>query len=247
MYYFLSDLLFQDKHGATKLHWAARHNRIAEFKELIKSGKKMGVLGKLIEEKKNLGRTPLDIASFYGHIEIVKILLQLNVSVDEAHNKGFTPLMHAAHQGHLDVVMLLLEHNANIQLTTKQGLTVLHIAVVEGHKDVVETLVSSGDKINKLDWKNYTALHCAARYGKHEIVKWMLEKPITKLIINDTSNDYHDTPITLAIRDKCDLEMVKLLVSGGADVRIKGRADKTPLELAKFYGKNDIVEYLESL
>ena len=246
MYYFLSDLLLQDEHGATKLYWAAGLNRIAEFKQLINSGKEMGVLGKLIEEKKNLGRTPLDIASFYGHIEIVKILLQLNVSVDEADIDGYTPIMHAAHQGHLDVVMLLLEHNANIQLTTRQGATVLYIAVMRGHRDVAETLVSAGDKINKLDFNNFTALHCAAIENKHEIVKWMLEKPETKFIINDQSNEHRHTPLTIAIICNGNLETVKLLVYGGADAKLKGNG-KTPLEWAKNQGKNDIAEYLESL
>ena len=246
MSYFLSDLLSQDEQGGTKLYWAARNNRIAEFEQLIKSGKEMGVLKTLIEKKHDIGNTPLKTASSKGNIEIVKILLQHKASIDEANNRGFTPLMSAAEGGHLDVVMLLLEHNANLQLTTNDGATALYIAIQYGQKDVVETLVSSGDKINKLDFKNYTALHCAARNGKHEIVEWMLEKPTTKCIINDKSNEYRDTPLIVAIQYKGDLAMVKLLVSGGADAGIKG-AGKTPLETAKKKRKNDIVEYLESL
>ena len=246
MYYFLSDLLSQNEHGGTKLFWAAGHNRIAEAQQLIKSGKEMGVLEILLEKKSYIGNTPLKTASHYGNKEIVKILLQHKASVDEADNDGFTPLMSAAQEGHLDVVMLLLEHNANIQLTTRQGATVLYIAVMRGHRDVAETLVSAGDKINKLDFNNFTALHCAAREDKHEIVKWMLEKPETKFIINDQSNELRHTPLTIAIICNGNLEMVKLLVYGGADAKLKGNG-KTPLEWAKNQGKNDIAEYLESL
>ena len=235
----------QDEQGGTKLLLAAQGNRIAEVEQMIKSGKEMGILEILIEKKLNIGVTPLNIASHYGNIEIVKILLQHNTSIDEADNYGFTPLISAAQEGHLDVVMLLLQHNANIQLAAKRGSTALYKAVQNGHKDIVETLVSAGDKINKLDFNNFTALHCAAREDKHEIVKWMLEKPETKFIINDQSNELRHTPLTIAIICNGNLETVKLLVYGGADAKLKGNG-KTPLEWAKNQGKNDIAEYLES-
>ena len=87
----------------------------------------------------------------------------------------------------------------------------------------------------------------AAQKNEHTLVAWFFEDNITKTIINNASNHDHHTPLTCAIEHKGDLLLVQfLVVSGGADISIKGSEGKTPIEWAKKRGKKDIVAYLES-
>ena len=78
----------------------------------------------------------------------------------------------------------------------------------------------------------------------------MLKQPIADSIVNERSYPYDHTPLTCAVCFDGDLEMVKLLVSGGANTAIKDNEGKTLVEWAKENrekDKNDILEYLNLL
>ena len=233
-----------NNHGATALYFAATKNRFAEARLLFNTARVNHVLEAMREKPDNEGRTPLYMASFYGYLKMVEVILGENALVDNASNDGSTPLMAAAQQGHLDTVLLLLKHNANIHMATNEGSTALYRAASNGHKDVVEALVFAKAKIERFAYKKFTSLHIAAGTNRYGVVKYMLEHPIAKSIINDVTNEYHSTPLASAIRWGGDLKMVKLLVSEGADTTIKDRTGKAPLQMAIGKGKNDIVNYL---
>lgn len=48
-------------------------------------------------------------ASFMGHTEFVRLLLEYGANVDSRRLNGFTPLMLAAGRGHVEIVRLLLQ------------------------------------------------------------------------------------------------------------------------------------------
>ena len=54
-------------------------------------------------------------ACTYGHIDVVRFLLQRNVNVAERY-RGETPLHHAAYGGHAAIVALLLDHQAPVNV-----------------------------------------------------------------------------------------------------------------------------------
>ena len=53
------------------------------------------------------GWTPLRLASYYGHVEVVTELLKEGAE-QFADNEGTTPLMLAANKGHIDIIHVLL-------------------------------------------------------------------------------------------------------------------------------------------
>ncbi|XP_042562823.1 oxysterol-binding protein-related protein 1-like isoform X2 [Clupea harengus] len=64
------------------------------------------------KSKANLGWTPLHLACYFGHKDVVEELLRAGAEVDLPNNVGDSPLHKAAFTGRKEVVMLLLKYNA---------------------------------------------------------------------------------------------------------------------------------------
>ena len=55
------------------------------------------------------GETPLYIASYNGHVEVVKVLAESGADINKADSDGLTPLEVARSENHTDVIEILLE------------------------------------------------------------------------------------------------------------------------------------------
>lgn len=86
------------------------------------------------------GLSPLYIASSWGHIQIVEVLLEHGADVNEPMLDGWAPLHVAASKGHREVVEVLFMKGANRNATIKSGETPLQIAAKYGHSEVVKLL-----------------------------------------------------------------------------------------------------------
>ncbi|KAF3691175.1 Oxysterol-binding protein-related protein 1 [Channa argus] len=64
------------------------------------------------KSKSNLGWTPLHLACYFGHKDVVEELLKAGADVNLPNNIGDTPLHKAAFTGRKEVVMLLLHYDA---------------------------------------------------------------------------------------------------------------------------------------
>uniref|UniRef100_A0A671SXD8 Oxysterol-binding protein n=1 Tax=Sinocyclocheilus anshuiensis TaxID=1608454 RepID=A0A671SXD8_9TELE len=64
------------------------------------------------KSKSNHGWTPLHLACYFGHRDVVEALLKAGADVNLPNNVGDTPLHKAAFTGRKEVVMLLLQYNA---------------------------------------------------------------------------------------------------------------------------------------
>lgn len=88
-------------------------------------------------------RTPLLHACMYGHVGIVKQLLNCNADVDMASSLGYTPLHAAALIGNKEIATLLLDRGCTtINSVDSQGFTPLAFAVREGHEELIELFLS---------------------------------------------------------------------------------------------------------
>ena len=102
--------------GATALFVACREGAVECVRQLLTNNLI------LINNSKTNGRSPLFIASFFGHNEIVEMLMNHShkmrkkamvhgqLDVNQCDSKGFTPLFVAAQNGHTKIVTMLLKN-----------------------------------------------------------------------------------------------------------------------------------------
>lgn len=199
----------------------------------------------------------LTYSALKGDLAKVKQLIeQQGVNVN-AKYAGGTALMLASTEGHLEIVKYLISKGADINAKSDKGWTALMAASGEkGHLDVVKYLISKGADINARNDDGRTALMNAATYsGNLEIVKALVEGKGGLLSVFSKGVDVNakDDNGETALMGACGnghLEIVKYLISKGADINAKAEATRfrgtTALILASMYGHLEVVKYLVS-
>jgi len=88
------------------------------------------------------GWTPLHLASFFGHVDAARLLLEAGADVHAVSRNHLTNTpLHAATAGkHEEVALLLLENNAKSDVVDAGGYTPLQIAKQNGLAEVVKKL-----------------------------------------------------------------------------------------------------------
>ena len=92
------------------------------------------------------GSTPLYIASQFGHVDTVNVLIKAGGNVNQAKTTdGASPLYMASQQGNVDIVKVLLKAGGNVhQAKTTDGASPLFIASQQGNVDLVKVLIDGG-------------------------------------------------------------------------------------------------------
>ena len=83
-----------------------------------------------------VGATALMIAAMTGHLDIVKLVLDLGAELDKQDKvNGWTPLMQATFYGHKNVSRLLIENGADPTIVAFNGCTALDLAALMEETD----------------------------------------------------------------------------------------------------------------
>lgn len=109
------------------------------------------------------GFTPLGLASFFGHLELVKILIEKGADPNLASKNEFkvTPLHSACAISNYGIAELLIENGADVNAKQMQGITPLHSAAHNGQSKLAKLLINSGAGINSETDKGQTPLSMA--------------------------------------------------------------------------------------
>ncbi|KAI9436583.1 hypothetical protein H4582DRAFT_398855 [Lactarius indigo] len=126
--------------------------------------------------------TALHSASFAGHLQIVRSLLQHGVAVDVRDYENHMALHWASMEGHLDVVECLLDHSADVDSQDDYHDSPLTLAAYNGNIDIVRVLLEHNADVHCRDDAGRTPLRDAIDgasnilKGDHPgIVKLLLE------------------------------------------------------------------------
>lgn len=119
----------------------------------------------------------IHFACRYGHLKIVKILIDLEINIEIRTGFGLTPLHVACEFGKFEIVKYLLSLGAQkdpITIDENQNMTPLHYAVVGNFLGLTELLLISGADKNKCDIKGYSSIDIASKNNLIEMVKLFL-------------------------------------------------------------------------
>ena len=119
------------------------------------------------------GMTQLTRASKYGHIDIVKLLLDWgsDPNYQNEDRSGRTALMWASLFGRTDIVKLLLARGADSNIVTRYGETAIMCVSLFGHIEILELLLDKGSDPNIVNEHGETAIMWATYRGHTDIVK----------------------------------------------------------------------------
>lgn len=146
----------------------------------------------------------------------------------------------------IELVQWFLSHGAEADLrpTRYKAYTPLTFAVVYASMDIVQLLVAHGARADR---GRLLASMCASRMpGRLEMIQYLVDQgaPVNDSEIFSISNASPDTPLYRAVRHDRPA-FAAILLSFGADRRLKNHRGKTPLDLARKLKLTRMIELLE--
>jgi uncharacterized protein len=170
------------------------HDKIAQL--LIASGVKLDIfeasatgtterIRELLKRKPDLvsgfspdGFTPLGLASFFGHLDTVRLLLDKGAKIDVPSNNFLkaVPLRSASVAGHLEIARLLIDRGADVNAVGEGGETPLHEVAGVGRVEFAKLLLDHGANINARGDNRKTPLTVAIENKKLEMAEFLRSK-----------------------------------------------------------------------
>ena len=258
-------LMLQDyelQSRSNTVSFAAAHGDLDGVRSLLQKNPQS------IEEKDELGFTPLAWAAEKGQNEAASLLLSSGANPDATNSSGRYPIDWAATSGHLPlvemladktsndksvtlflavqqqqvpVVKFLLEHgaNPNIHYPASNTTMPLHLAAGQGNVEEARLLLEHGADVNGIEQNNSTPLIYAIGGTSKEMVELLFAHGAS---IHEKPG-YWSTFQNWAL-GAGDTNIAALLLAHGADVNAKDGDGKTALHFAAQQGTLQAVEWL---
>jgi ankyrin repeat protein len=190
--------------------------------------------------------TPLTIACFVGHLDVVKCLVELGAEVDlkfERPDMMISSLHYAVGAGHRDIAQHLLAAGADIEAFDGIAGTVLQYAInfEENTLEMLKFLVESGAQVNRDDQFGRSVLIVAASDGNVNKVKYLVESAGAEI----EKTDRRGRTALVHASTEGHVEVVKYLVAKGARMDVVEYENGwTALILASVRGHLETVKFL---
>jgi cell wall-associated NlpC family hydrolase len=162
------------------------------------------------DEEKNkrdsLANTPLHLAAYHGHVDIVDELLNNDSSIDDGiDNADSTPLSMAAFGGHVPIMKRLIRRGAEVNAIDKEVGSIVNAAILSGKLEAVEILVKHGAHLSTADQTNdhgvLSPIAMAALMSDLEMFNYLVDACSGKL----QHNEYQETFIVAASAGRQDI------------------------------------------
>ncbi|XP_074540277.1 NF-kappa-B inhibitor delta [Halichoeres trimaculatus] len=246
----------QDEDGDTILHiYTAKGLRECAYA----AAERLRDVGRL-DAKEHKGKTALLVAVTANQTEIVQDLLSLGADINACEVKGQTALHLAAHYGLPGVLQVILESRPDVNLEARnfEGMTPLHCAAIShsltmkalscsAMPDVslqtkaaeklscVQMLLNAGASLLSQEIKsNKTVLHLAVKEGNIDLVHHLLKIPLQNMrdFVNMKAHGHTALHMAAGLHgNPHQAEILRLLLSGGADPSIRNLENDQPAHL----------------
>ncbi|XP_016392303.1 ankyrin-3-like isoform X8 [Sinocyclocheilus rhinocerous] len=191
--------------------------------------------GASIQAVTESGLTPIHVAAFMGHENIVTQLTNHGASPNTMNVRGETALHMAARAGQANVVKFLVANGADVDAKAKDDHTPLHISSRLGKPDIVQQLLQHGASPDATTTSGYTPLHLAAREGHKDVASILLDNGASLGIT--TKKGF--TPLHVAAKYG-KIEVANLLLQKRAPPDAAGKSGLTPLHVAAHYDNQKV-------
>jgi len=196
-----------------------------------------------VDEDKFSGFTGLHCVSYFGIVEIVTHLVEMEgCDIKQMDFTGSTPLHWAAWKGHQGVVEIFLARGGvSPDKPDNNGETPLLRAAGNGHEGVVKILLGRDDvNPDKPDSGGKTPLLRAARSGHEGVVKILLARDD---VDPDKPDNFGQTPLLWAAHNGHE-RVAQMLLGRGANPDKPNINDRTPLFCAARNGHERVAKIL---
>ncbi|XP_056872434.1 ankyrin repeat domain-containing protein 6b [Takifugu flavidus] len=228
--------------------------------QLINKGAKVAVT--------KYGRSPLHLAAYKGHTEVVGILLKAGCDLDIQDDGDQTALHRAAMVGNSDIIRALVREGCALERQDKNGNTALHEASWHGFSRSVRLLVKAGANVHAKTKVGHTALHLSCQNGHVQTSKVLLlggSRPDSRDHLGESclhvaARYNHVAVIRILLGAFCSVSQknlagdtplhvgaslnhkksVRLLLEAGADTRVCNNAGQTPLDQAREHNNPEV-------
>jgi hypothetical protein len=145
-------------------------NSIKGVKDLIKANRA------IVNVENDASETPLYMASYLGHLDIVELLVENGARINHKDTRGgWTALTLASSQGHNHIVEYLIIEGANLNEQNNAGDTALIVACASNDGNnylyIIGLLLDEGVDISIKDNEGHDAMYYAERRGDPFVIQ----------------------------------------------------------------------------
>jgi uncharacterized protein len=123
------------------------------------------------------GFTPLGLACFFGHFEIVKYLVErgADVNIPSSNSLQVAPIHSSTAISNYEITDLLINNGADVNAKQLSGVTPLHSAAHNGKLEIIKLLVKHGADVNAQTVDNKTPLDMSEEKSFTEAANFIQE------------------------------------------------------------------------
>ena len=243
-----ADIDSRDDKGQTPLHMIIM---LAEEEEARDVTQLLLEHGANVNAQDKDGATPLLLAAYRGYLCVTHILLEHGAEPNAKNNDCETSLHllivdlwpPSSNSHRYNLARLLLKHGANVNEPRKDNTTPLHLAIKSRSYEMAQILLDHGAEPNVATKIGETPLHLALQRRYYPPESEIFISSLVRLLLErgadvNAQDKYNITPLLLAIKGKM-YEIARILLSRGAEPKVKNNGGKTPLHLLSENNSDD--------
>ena len=192
------------------------------------------------------GTTPLHVAAATGAIAEVRTLLTAGVAVDAVDGQGRTALLLAVQEDRVEVARVLLDAGASPNVQAANEDTPWLLAGASGRTAILAAMIAHAPDVSIRNRFGGNALIPACEQGHVETVELLLKTPIEVDHINRLGWTCLLEVVLLGDGGKRHQEVVRMVLSAGADPNLADGQGVTPLAHAVARGQTEIAAIIRA-
>lgn len=224
----------------SKLHRAAETGNLKLLQTMVARGYNLDEQNK---EKWNA----MHFAVLAGQSDVVRFLIDQDMSVNIPTDLGQSPLHFAAQIGDEFIIAMLVENGAILDAQDVNGRTPLHYAAENAARMSVKFLLDFQANPNIMDNRYCTPLQLATEIGDTECVRMLLEGGSTpdvcfdKLSVRDPIVSW--SALHVAAKNS-NLEVMRMFLENDANADVANNMNMTPLHVAAGQNCPEMIDLL---